>query len=71
MYAIRSYYERVLDQLGHRQQRALQLAERFAASQTHAQSDPWRERAEGGVDAHEFHPVELTPPLRVVAEGFV
>ncbi len=45
------------------------LAERFAASQTHAQSDPWRERAEGGVDAHEFHPVELTPPLRVVAEG--
>ena len=36
------------------------LARRFHHSQTFAQIDPWAERAEGGLDAHEFAPLVPT-----------
>ena len=36
-----------------------ELAERFRYSQTFAQIDPWKARAEGA-EAHEFHKIEIS-----------
>ncbi len=35
--------------------------DRFLESQRHAQSDPWAERASGGVEHHEFEPLARVP----------
>ena len=45
---------RVVDDADNRRR----LAERFLSSQTHAQKDPWAERA-SGVERHEFVPVKM------------
>lgn len=34
------------------------LQQRFLESQRHAQIDPWKERAQQGVDHHEFSPLK-------------
>ncbi|CAA7621463.1 Nitrite reductase (NAD(P)H) [Magnetospirillum sp. LM-5] len=46
---------RVLDDVAGRKA----LEARFLFSQKYAQIDPWAERAEGGVDAHEFQPLAV------------
>ena len=47
--------EQIVEDAGNR----AALVARFRYSQTFSQTDPWAERATGGVDAHEFRSLEL------------
>lgn len=43
--------------------------ERFLHSQQHSQTDPWAERASGGVHQHEFKPLKRLESVKIVAEN--